>query len=165
VRRRATVGRKPAKTRHRKPTRPKRSSAAMTANQPNLSVSDLQEQLKRQARELDEAREERAALAEVLRLISSSPGELAPVFQTMLEHAVGICEAKFGMLYLYDGDAFHAVSHCNAPPAFVEDRKRGPIHPDPRTAFGRVRQTRQVVQIADITKEEPYIEGDPPQVT
>jgi two-component system NtrC family sensor kinase len=137
----------------------------MTANQPNLSVSDLQEQLKRQARELDEAREERAALAEVLRLISSSPGELAPVFQTMLEHAVGICEAKFGMLYLYDGDAFHAVSHCNAPPAFVEDRKRGPIHPDPRTAFGRVRQTRQVVQIADITKEEPYIEGDPLHVT
>jgi two-component system NtrC family sensor kinase len=137
----------------------------MTANQPNLSVSDLQEQLKRKARELDEAREERAALAEVLCLISSSPGELAPVFQTMLEHAVGICEAKFGMLYLYDGDAFHAVSHCNAPPAFVEDRKRGPIHPDPRTAFGRVRQTRQVVQIADITKEEPYIEGDPLHVT
>jgi signal transduction histidine kinase len=137
----------------------------MTANQPNLSVSDLQEQLKRQARELDEAREERAALAEVLRLISSSPGELAPVFQSMLEHAVRICEAKFGMLYLYDGDAFHAVSHCNAPPAFVEDRKRGPIHPDPRTAFGRVRQTRQVVQIADITKEEAYIEGDPLHVT
>src|SRR5262249_42619344 len=107
----------------------------------------------------------RAALAEVLRLISSSPGELAPVFQTMLEHAVGICEAKFGTLYLYDGDAFHAVSHCNAPPAFVEDRKRGPIHPDPRTAFGRVRQTRQLVQIADITKEEPYIEGDPLHVT
>jgi GAF domain-containing protein len=98
----------------------------------------------------------------VLRLISSSPGELAPVFQTMLERAVRICEAKFGMLYLYDGDAFHAVSHCNAPPAFVE---RGPIHPDPRTAFGRVRQTRQVVQIADITKEEPYIEGDPLHVT
>ena len=102
MRRRATVGRKPAKTRHRKPTRPKRSSAAMTANQPNLSVSDLQEQLKRQARELDEAREERAALAEVLRLISSSPGELAPVFQSMLEHAVRmVASAAGGLVAIY----------------------------------------------------------------
>jgi len=67
VRRRTTAGRKPAKMPHRKPKRPKRSCAAVTASQPNLSVSDLQERLKRQARELDEARDERAALAEELR--------------------------------------------------------------------------------------------------
>jgi len=159
VRRRGTVSRKPAKPQHRKLTRPKRSNA------PTAARHDLQEQVSALTHKLAEALEQQTATSEVLRLISSSPGELAPVFQTMLEHAVGICEAKFGMLYLYDGDAFHAVSHCNAPPAFVEDRKRGPIHPDPRTAFGRVRQTRQVVQIADITKEEPYIEGDPLHVT
>jgi signal transduction histidine kinase len=166
VRRRATASRKPAKTQHRKPTRPKRSDAQTTTREGSSSqLANLQAQLKRQARELEDARDERAALAEVLRLISSSPGELEPVFQAMLANAVRICEAKFGMLYLYDGDAFHAVSHCNAPPAFVEDRKRGPIRPDPRTAFGQVRQTRQVVQIADITKEEAYIEGDPLHVT
>jgi signal transduction histidine kinase len=165
VTRRGTVSRKPAKTKQRKPPRPKRSNTPTAARQDSSQLANLQAQLKRQARELEDARDERAALVEVLRLISSSPGELAPVFQTMLEHAVRICEAKFGMLYLYDGDAFHAVSHCNAPPAFVEDRKRGPIRPDPRTAFGQVRQTRQVVQIADITKEEAYIEGDPLHVT
>ena len=100
MRRRATVGRKPAKTKHRKPTRPKGSDAAVAASQANSSVSDLQEQLELQARDLEEARDERAALAEVLRVISSSPGDLAPVFQTMLESAVSICNAKFGNLFL-----------------------------------------------------------------
>jgi signal transduction histidine kinase len=152
-------------TRYGKTTKRKPRTTEIAARRGYPSVPDLQEQVSALTRKLAEALEQQTATSEVLRLISSSPGELAPVFQTMLEHAVRICEAKFGMLYLYDGDAFHAVSHCNAPPAFVEDRKRGPIHPDPRTAFGRVRQTRQVVQIADITKEEPYIEGDPPQVT
>ena len=62
------------------------------------SVADLQEKLKRQARELEEAREERAAIVEVLRVISSSPGELEPVLNTILENATRICEAKFGMV-------------------------------------------------------------------
>jgi GAF domain-containing protein len=137
----------------------------MIANQPDLSVSDLQEQLKRQARELDEAREERAALAEVLRVISTSPGELEPVFQAVLENATRICEAKFGTLWLYGGDAFHAASLYNAPPAYIEVRKRGPVRPDPRTPLGRVVQTKEAVQIADITTEQAYIEGDPLFVT
>jgi response regulator receiver domain-containing protein len=107
-----------------------------------LERKRLHDQVTARTRELSESLEQQTATAEVLRVISSSPGELEPVFQTMLEHAVRICEAKFGMLYLYDGDAFHAVSHCNAPPAFVEDRKGGPIHPDPRTAFGSVKQGR-----------------------
>src|SRR6202022_3955828 len=109
--------------------------------------------------ERDEALEREKATAEVLRVISSSPGELEPVFRAMLANAVRICEAKFGTLYLYDGDAFHAASLYNAPPAYAEDRKRGPIRPDPGTGLGRVRKTRQVVQIADITKEPAYIEG------
>src|SRR5262249_17066879 len=91
----------------------------MAARKGNLSVSDLQEQLKRQARELEEAREERAAVAEVLRLISSSPGELEPVFQALLENATRLCEAKFGSLLRYDGKMFHQVAGLNLPPALL----------------------------------------------
>src|SRR5215216_1437715 len=91
--------RKAAKMRHGKTTKPKRSYAPPAALS-SPSVADLQEQLQRQARELEEAREERAAIAEVLRVISSSPGELEPVFDAMLANAVRICEAKFGILWL-----------------------------------------------------------------
>jgi GAF domain-containing protein len=162
VRRSATVGRKPAKTRHRKPTRPKRSSAAMTASQPNLSVSDLQERLKRQARELEEARDERAAIADVLRIISSSPGELEAVFQAMLTNAVRICGANFGDLYLREADGFRMAASHNAPPAYVEARTREPIlRPPPDAPLGCIAATKQLVQIADIKTIPSYIEGHP----
>jgi signal transduction histidine kinase len=158
VRRRGTVIQKPAKTQHRKPTRPKRSNAAVAASQANSSVSDLQEQLKRQARELEEARDERAALAEVLRVISSSPGDLERVFQTMLESAVRICEAKFGALYIYQGDSFRAVAlHGEAPRSFVEARRRHAVLSIVSgTALGRVAETKQAVQIADAQAEPAY---------
>ena len=122
MRRRATVGRKTAKTRHRKSKRPKRSS--VTANQSNLS---LQQRLKRQARELEEARDERAAIADVLRIISSSPGELEAVFQAMLANAVRICGANLGDLYLREADGFRMAASHNAPPAYVEVHTREPV--------------------------------------
>jgi hypothetical protein len=87
--------------------------------------ADLEHQLEKYRRELAEAREQQAATAEVLRVISSSPGELEPVFQAMLANAVRICEAKFGTLYLREGDAFRAAALHNAPPAFVEFWQRG----------------------------------------
>jgi len=155
VRRRGTVGRKPAKTQHRKPTKPKRSNAAMAASKGNLSVSDLQEQLKRQARELEEAREERAAVAEVLRLISSSPGKLEPVFQTLLENATRLCEAKFGSLLRYDGKMFHQVADLNLPPALAEFvRQRGPFAPAPGSAFDRAIKTKMVIHVEDDAVQE-----------
>ena len=83
----------------------------------------------------------------------------------MLENATRICEAKFGTLYLRDGEAYRAASMCNAPTAFAEYRRGGPIHPGPRTGLGRVTQTKQLVHIADITSEQAYIEGDPIFVT
>jgi GAF domain-containing protein len=99
-------------------------------------------------------------------VISSSPGELEPVFQAMLANAARICEAKFGTLYLRDGDAFHAASLHNAPRAFAEDyRRRGLIRPGPGTALGPLIRTNQVVHIADATTEQAYIEGDPLFVT
>ena len=83
----------------------------------------------------------------------------------MLENAARLCEAKSGTLWLYDGDAFYAASLHNVPPAYIEIRKRGPIRPDPRTPLGRAAQTKQTVQIADITTEQAYVEGDPLFVT
>jgi GAF domain-containing protein len=159
VRRRATLGRKPVKTRRRQP---KRSRAAATASKPNLSVRNLQERLKSQARELEGARDERAAIADVLRIISNSPGELQAVFQTILTNAVRICGAKLGDLYLREADGFRMAACHNAPPAYVEARTREPIlRPPPDAPLGRLAVTKKLVQIADIKTIPSYIEGHP----
>jgi signal transduction histidine kinase len=139
-----------------------RTQKSQAASEKKLKAyaRELEQKLEARTRELAEALERQSATSEVLQVISSSPGELEPVFQAMLEKATRLCEAKFGTLYLYDGDAFHTASLYNAPPAYAENRKRGPIRPGPRTGLGRMLQTRQVVQIADITREQAYIEGD-----
>ena len=97
----------------------------------------------------------------MLQVISSSPGALEPVFQAILENATQICQAKFGMLYLCDGDGFRAAAFHNAPPPFVEQRRRGLIRPGPNTALGGVARTKQVVHIADATAGPAYFERDP----
>src|SRR5215831_3754374 len=111
--------------------------------------------------ELAEAREQQAATSEVLHVIASSPGDLQPVFQAMLENATRICGAKFGTLYLYDGDAFHATAFHNAPPAFIEHRKRAPLRPGPDTSVGQAARTKQVAHIIDSMKRESYRRRDP----
>ena len=111
--------------------------------------------------ELRQSLEQQTATADVLRVISSSPGELEPVFQAMLENATRICEAKFGTLYLRAGDAFRAAALHNAPPAFVEFWQRGPHRPGPRTVLSRVLRTKEVVHISDITADQAYTERDP----
>jgi GAF domain-containing protein len=128
----------------------------------------LKKQLDARTRELAEARghlsealEQQTATAEVLSVISSTPGELEPVFEAMLVNAVRICEAKFGTLYLREGDAFRAAALHNAPPAFVEFWQRGPHRPGPSTVLSRVLRTKQVVHICDITADQAYIERDP----
>ena len=112
-------------------------------------------------RQLSETLEQQTATANVLRIISSSPGELQPVFQAVLENATRICEASFGTLYLRDADAFRAVAIHNGPPAYVEARKRDPVRPPPDSALGQVGKTREVAHIADIKAVKSYIEGDP----
>ena len=111
--------------------------------------------------DLPESLEQQTATSEVLSVISSSPGELEPVFQAMLENAVRICEAKFGTLYLRAGDAFRAAALHNAPPAFVEFWQRGPHRPGPSTVLSRVLRTKEVVHISDITADQAYTERDP----
>ena len=106
------------------------------------------------------------ATAEVLRVISSSPGDLKPVFQAMLENATRICEAKFGILWLREGDGFRSVALHNVPPAYAEQRQREPvIRPGPGTGLGRVAKTKQVIHVADVRAEAAYIERDPLRVS
>ena len=112
--------------------------------------------------ELRESLQQQTATSEVLQVISSSPGELEPVFQAMLANAVRICEAKFANLFLCDGDAFRIVALHGAPLAYAEARKRDPlVRPPPDSALGRVASTKQVAHIADIEKTRSYIEHDP----
>src|SRR5215510_12859151 len=112
-------------------------------------------------RELSESLEQQTASSEVLQVISSSSGELEPVFQAMLANGVRICEAKFGVLCLSEGDAFRVVALHGAPPAYVEARRREPvIHLGPGSGTDRAQRTKQPVQIADIRAEPSYI-NDP----
>src|SRR5262249_44144331 len=106
--------------------------------------------------ELRESLRQQTATSEVLQVISSSPGELEPVFQAMLGNATRLCEAKFGTLLLRDRDAFRMVAMHDVPPAFAEKRRREPVfRPSPETALARVATTKQVVQIAD-ARAGPY---------
>jgi two-component system, NtrC family, sensor kinase len=120
----------------------------------------LLRELRERTEDLRESLQQQTATADVLKVISSSPGELKPVFQAMLENATRICEAKFGTLYLSEGDGFRAVAMHNAPPAYEEARARV-VHPSPYTGLWRAAKTKQVVQIADVTLERGYIERDP----
>jgi transcriptional regulator with GAF, ATPase, and Fis domain len=117
-------------------------------------------------KKLAEALEQQAATSEVLGVISRSPGELERVFQAMLENATRICGAKFGAMYLREGDAFRIVAMHNAPPAFAKSRRLQPlVRPGPGTGLYRVASTKQVVHIVDIRTEQPYLEREPSSVT
>src|SRR5262249_52405694 len=105
-------------------------------------------------RELSEALEQQTATAEGLRVISSSPGELEPVFETMLGNAVQICGAKFGVMSLSEGDAFRVIATHGAPAAFVEQRRRDPlVRPTPGHNLERMVRTKDVVHVPDISAD------------
>ena len=106
--------------------------------------------------ELRESLDRQTATSEVLSVISSSPGELAPVFQAMLANASRICEASFGSLMLFEGDVFRRVALHNAPAKYVEYHEKDPLlDPHKVPSLGRIRKTRQAVQVADMAVEEP----------
>ena len=112
-------------------------------------------------RELAESLEQQTATSDVLRIVSSSPGELQPLFESMLANATRICQAKFGTLYLREADGFRGVATHNAPTPYVEERKRNLVRPPPDSTLGQVLKTHRVTQVADITAVKSYIEGDP----
>ncbi|MGC1940411.1 MAG: GAF domain-containing protein, partial [Pseudolabrys sp.] len=115
--------------------------------------------------ELRESLQQQTATADVLKVISSSPGDLGPVFDTMLANAVHVCGANFGIMHRYDGGAFCNVAMHNVPPAFAEMRRSNPvIRPSPGTGLGRVERTKKVVQILDLKSEQTYRDRVPATV-
>jgi GAF domain-containing protein/CheY-like chemotaxis protein len=153
-RRKKRAGPIAAKTR-RSPTR--RSQPPRASDLEDKNVIALR-------RELDEALEQQAATSEVLRVIASSPGEVEPVFQAMLDNAVRICEAKFGILFRYVGEAFEAVALFGVPPAYAADLQSGLRRPSPDTGLGRLAKTRRAVHIHDLCAERAYRKRDPIRV-
>ena len=114
----------------------------------------LLNELRQRTSDLTEALEQQTATSDVLRVISSSPGELEPVFQAMLENATRICEAKFGTLFRFDGKNLHPVAHSNTPAALLHAHtQRGPFEPLPGTQLDRVIRTKRVSHTADYVAE------------
>jgi signal transduction histidine kinase len=161
MRRRSRAGGEPVKKRRRKTVTLKRRNAPKVARRRGSAAAGLKKRVALLARERDELLQQQTATSEVLRVISSSPDELEPVFKAMLENATRICEAKFGTLYLRDADAYRAVAIHNAPPAYLEARKRDLVRPPPDSALGQIAKTRKVAHVADITAVKSYIERDP----
>jgi signal transduction histidine kinase len=170
VKRRRTTSRGLAKTRHGSTAKPKRNIASTAARAGRSTVADLQEQVCALTRELAEARkqlvdalEQQTATSEVLQVISSSPGELEPVFQVMLENATRICDAKFATLYLRDANAYRAVAATHdAPLAYLKARKPGlQFQPPSDTPVGRVAGTKKIAHIIDVSTLQSYRDRHP----
>jgi GAF domain-containing protein len=101
------------------------------------------DELSQRTTDLTESLEQQTATSHVLQVISSSQGDLEPVFTTILENAARICDARFGNIYLWDGDAFRLVAAHNTPVAFAESRRRTPFRPKPSHPFSRIVATKQ----------------------
>src|SRR5271169_3264952 len=130
-----------------------------------IANARLFEAEQQRTRELGESLQQQTATADVLRVISSSPGELEPVFQAMLENATQLCDAKFASLRLSEGDQFRTVSLYNAPATLVEHWRSTPlVRPHPESALGRAALTKQVIQIDDVRKGPAYSKRDPRSV-
>jgi GAF domain-containing protein len=109
--------------------------------------------------ETREALEQQTATAEILQVINSSPGELAPVFDAMLEKAMRLCEAAFGELQVYEDGCLRAVALHGVPPALADFRRGNPVTPAPGTVSGRLVEGMNVVCVDDLKAEEAYRTG------
>jgi len=157
MRRRSRASSKVAKARSRK------AKTLKAVRRSSSSVAVLKTEVARFHRERDEALERETATSEVLRLISKSPHDLELVFRSILENATRICEAKFGVLHLYEGGGFRVGATHNAPSAFAEAMaRREPIfRPSPQHPLVRVAATKRVVQVSDLVADEAYKQRDP----
>jgi signal transduction histidine kinase len=126
----------------------------------------LLNELRQRTDDLSELLEQQTAASQVLQVISSSTGELEPVFQAILASATRTCDAKFGLLYRIENGDARIISKLGIPPAFAEYLKRGPHRPplnrvSPVTPIGRVIQSRQLVHLADYRTDQSYLDRDP----
>ena len=153
-----------AKARRGKLPARKRRNVSRTVRRPRSTGTGQDAKVTRLARELDEALEQQAAASEILQVISSSAGDLQPVFATILEKAVRLCSATFGNIYRWEDGALHLVAAHNTPPALAEVRRRSPLRPDPQSFVARMVATKGAINIPDLAAEPFYIERNPTAV-
>ena len=120
--------------------------------------------LSQRTTDLTEALEQQTATSEVLQVISGSPGDLQPVFAAMLDNAARICDANFGNIFRWDGDALWLVATHNTPPAFAEHRRRVPFRPSQGNPIGDMLSANAAIHVADLAADERYIERRDPEV-
>src|SRR5262245_38472537 len=160
------------KKRGRETTKLKGRNALPVARHRCPSAADLQKQLDQRTRELADAQkhlaealEQQTATSEVLRVISSSPGDLKQAFQAMLAKAVRLCDGQFGGLFQCEGHVFRLVAVQICPAGVAQFMRREPVvdlrQHHPQLALARVARAKQVVQIADLTTDEAYLDRDP----
>ena len=158
MRRRSKAGGEPVKTRRRE-TLKRRNTAKAVVRRSSSTVSP-ETTVALLSRERDEALEQLSAASEVLKVISSSPGDLKPVFEAILENATRICDAKFGTLWLRQGDGVRAVALHGAPAAWAD--KFGSLYrPGPNAPMTRVLDRREIVHVPDLRATPAYVGGDP----
>ena len=136
------------------------------ADQGVIAIENVRlfDEVQARTRELSEALEQQTATSKVLQVISSSPGALRPVFESLLENAVRICEAKFGNLFIYENNSFRVVAMQNAPPAYREFWEREPVvvvGDEPGVPLAHLAATKGVIHISDLAAERGYIERKP----
>ena len=163
MKRPSKAGGEPVKARRRKAVMLKRRIASKATPAHGPSAADLHERVDALTRELKEAREQQTATSEVLQVISSSPGELQPVFETMLANATRLCEANFGFLHLHENGLFRIGAMHNAPSAFVRAiANREPLVSfSPLAATARAAATKQLVHIFNYAEDPAYQQRDP----
>ena len=160
MRRRSRAGGEPVKTRRCKTVTLKRRNAPKAMPRRAPLTASQETKVARLTRERDEALERERAASEVLRVISSSPGELEPVFGAMLENATRICEATSGLLVRAENDGFRIVQSLRQR-ADIADMKHRTFRFGPSTPIGRAIRTRQIVHVTDLSEDRAYLEGEP----
>jgi GAF domain-containing protein len=135
------------------------------ADQAVIAIENVRlfDEVQARTRELSEALEQQTATSEVLQVISSSPGELEPVFQAMLANAMRICDAGFGILFEYADGAFRALSSLGVPPTFDEYCRQKRVW-GPNTGLGQIVRTKAPAHILDVREQRAYADGEPNRV-
>src|SRR5262249_20363698 len=133
------------------------------ADQAVIAIENVRlfDEVQARTREVSESLEQQTATSEVLSVISTTTGNLQPVFDKLLANATRLCGANFGMLNLYDSDSFRTVAFHNVPPAYGEARSGRPFRPHPESGLGYVERTRKIAHIEDVRARRVYLEGDP----
>jgi len=131
------------------------------ADQAVIAIENVRlfDEVQARTRDLTESLQQQTATSEVLRVISSSPGELAPVFETMLENATRVCGAEFGSMNLVEDGWVRQAALYNAPPAFAAARANAVRRPHPQGALGKAIESKEVLHVADVRTTPAYLEG------